>query len=488
MKTTIKFLSALLLALPFYSCEKFLDLKPLNESIKIENESSDSAYFKSASEVEAALAGAYSDFRNEYFELDYFVNGDAQSDDAYAGADNPANFQIDDYNIDAINSNVSRDWAYLYSTIGKTNYIINNVDDVTDPELTDARKKEVKGEACFIRAFMYFELVRIWGDVPLQLTEIKTISADLLPELYPIMFPARTPQADVYAQIIKDLEFALANVRATAPDKGFATKGAVNTLLAKVYATMEPHDWTKVLKYCNDVIAGGYTLLPDYEQLWNNTIENSSESIFEINYAGTTSSGNWGASMFLGMDWKKFNIPSNDLVKAFDQEGDMIRKNASIVFMDVTGHWSDQHWPQASYPFAYKYRAYVYPSAQNYIFFRLADVILLKAEALNETGDVTGAAQLVNQIRSRVNLSNTQASTQEAMRLAIEKERRLELAFEGHRWHDLKRTGRAIAVMNAVTEFGGVNMSYNLNENRLWWPIPQSELDKNTRLVQNPGY
>jgi hypothetical protein len=90
--------------------------------------------------------------------------------------------------------------------------------------------------------------------------------------------------------------------------------------------------------------------------------------------------------MFLGMDWKKFNIPSNDLVKAFDQEGDMIRKNASIKFMDVTGHWSDQHWPQASYPFAYKYRAYVSPSAQNYIIFRLADVILLKAEALNETG------------------------------------------------------------------------------------------------------
>lgn len=477
-----------LLTVFFTSCDKFLDLKPLNNGIVVENTSSDSAYFKSASDAEAALSAAYGDFRNEYFELDYFVNGDAQSDDAYAGADNPANFQINDYNIDALNSNVSRDWGYLYSTIGKANVVINNVNDVSDPELTDNRKKEMIGEASFIRAFMYFQLVQLWGDVPLQLKEIKTISAELLPELYPIMFPARVPKADVYAQIIKDLETAVASVKTTAPDKGFVTKGAVNTLLAKVYATIEPHDWTKVLKYCNDVIAGGYSLLPEYDQLWDNSIENSSESIFEINYAGTSSNSNWGASMFMGFDWKKFNIPSNDLVKAFNDEGDEIRKNASIVFMDVTGRWSDQHWPQTNYPFVNKYRAYISPSPQNYIFYRLADVLLLKAEALNETGDVTGAAALVNQVRARVDLPNTTASTQESMRLAIEKERRLELAFEGHRWYDLKRTGRAIQVINAVTEFGGVSMSYNLNENKLLWPIPQSELDKNTKLIQNPGY
>jgi len=188
------------------------------------------------------------------------------------------------------------------------------------------------------------------------------------------------------------------------------------------------------------------------------------------------------------MDWKKFNIPSDDLVKAFDSEGDMIRKNASILFLDVTGKWSDQHWSQDYYPFINKYRALDQPSPQNYIFYRLADVMLLKAEALNEKGDIAGAAELVNQIRGRVNLGNTPANTQEAMRLAIEKERRLELAFEGHRWFDLKRTGRAIAVMNAVSDFGNTTMSYNLTESRLIWPIPQSEMDKNTKLLQNPGY
>jgi len=154
----------------------------------------------------------------------------------------------------------------------------------------------------------------------------------------------------------------------------------------------------------------------------------------------------------------------------------------------VTGHWSDAHWSQTNYPFVNKYRNFIDPSAQNYIFIRLADILLLKAEALNENGDVAGAAALVNQIRSRVALANTTASTQEAMRLAIEKERRLEFAFEGIRWFDLKRTGRAIDVINSVSDFGGVSMSYNLTQNRLLWPVPQSELDKSAALTQNTGY
>lgn len=469
--------------------EDFLDIRPVSQSIAVDDADNDSTFtYKTASEVEAALGGLYAEFRNEYFELDYFVNGDAQSDDAYAGADNPANFQIDEFRIDATNTNVSRDWAYLYSTIGKANEIINNVERVPDQSLSNARKAEIKGEASFIRAFMYFELVRLWGDVPIQLTEIRTVSAELLPEIYPIMFPARSPQVEVYSQIITDLEFALGSVRVTAPHKGFVTKGAVNSVLAKVYATRDPKDWNKVLEYTAAVISGGYSLLPEYEMLWNNQNENSVESIFEINYEGTNASGNWGASMFLGSDWKKFNTPSNDLVRAFDQEGDVIRKNSSIVFRNVSGLWSDPYWPQANFPFVNKYRNTTSPSPQNYIFIRLADILLLRAEALVETGDLVGAAELVNQVRERVDLSPISATTQDAMRLLVAKERRLELAFEGHRWYDLKRTGRAIEVMSSVQGPGGEPLNYPINENKLWWPIPQSELDNNTKLVQNEGY
>lgn len=485
MKKYILILSSVLFTLSFMSCKDFLDLEPLSNNIWVQNESSDSITYKTADEVETALSGVYADFRNEYFELDYYVNGDAQSDDAYAGADNPNNFQIDDYNINALNTNVSRDWAYLYSTIGRANIVINNTMSCPDPELTLERKNEIIGEASYIRAFCYFQAVQLWGDVPLQLTEVKTVSAELLPVIYPLLFPARAPMDSVYMQIIKDFEYALAYVKPTAAHKGFVTTGAVNAMLAKVYATILPHDYNKVSQYCDAVIAGPYSLLPNYDDLWG-LEENTSESIFEINYEGTATSGNWGASMFRGSDWKKFNIPSNDLVKAFTDEGDNIRMNSSILFLEAG--FPDPHYPINDYPFVNKWRQYSSPSPQNYIFLRLADIILLKAEALNELGDVSGAADLVNQIRSRVSLANTTASDQASMRLAIEKERRLELAFEGIRWFDLKRTGRAIEVINNAVDETGQNLGYNLTENRLVWPIPQAELDRNNSLVQNPGY
>ncbi|MBX7183487.1 MAG: RagB/SusD family nutrient uptake outer membrane protein, partial [Bacteroidia bacterium] len=285
------------------SCSKYLDTEPVSNGIAVETNSS-SVAFKNASELEAALAGAYGDFKNEYYQLDYFVNGDAQSDDAYAGGDNPANFQIDNLKLDATNSNVSRDWRYLYATIGKCNKVINNADSVTDASLTSTRKNEIKGEASFIRAFMYFQLVQLWGDVPLILLDVQTISAEKLPVIYPLLFPARNSKEEVYKRINEDLKFALANVKSTNIHKGYATTGAVNVMLAKVAAAQPSPDWTSVKKYCDDVIAGGYTLLPDYNSLWDNANENSAESIFEINYSGGNSDGNWGVTIFRGLDWK----------------------------------------------------------------------------------------------------------------------------------------------------------------------------------------
>ena len=259
-------------------------------------------------------------------------------------------------------------------------------------------------------------------------------------------------------------------------------------MLAYVYATQEPHDWNKVSQYCDAVISGGYSLMPKYDDLWDNQNRNCAESIFEINYSGGASDGNWGVTIFRGLDWKKFNLPANDLVFAFDGQHDTIRKTASIIFLDVTGKWSDPNYPQAHYPFINKYRNFASGSNQNYIFLRLADILLLKAEALNELGDLQGAAVLVNQIRTRVKLPNTTASTQDAMRQAIALERRLELAFEAHRWFDLKRTGTAIDVMNNAVGPTGEKIGYHLTPNKLLWPVPQAEMDKNSKLIQNPGY
>ncbi len=489
MKFNSKYTLVILIGSIIYlsSCSDFLELKPESQSIAVNNSAADSVFYKSPNEVEAALSAAYGGFKNEYYQLDYYVNGDAQSDDAYAGGDNPSNFQIDDYNLDATNSNVSRDWSYLYSIIGRVNTIINNIKDIKPGQMTDVRRNEIIGEATFIRAFMYFQLVQLWGDVPLQLTEVKTVSASKLDSIYSIIFPSRSSQDLVYGQIIKDCETALPLVKATNANKFIITKGAVNTLLAKVYATKQPVDWAKVGKYCDDVIAGGYKLLPKYEDLWTGA-EHSAESIFEIDYTGGASDGNWGITIFSGIDWKKFNTPTNDLVSAYDSEGDAIRKNANIIFKDVTGKWSDARWPQVKYPFINKWRKVTSGSDQNYIYYRLADVLLLKAEVLAENGDLGGALTLVNQIRKRVNLKDVTSNVKADVKKLILKERRLELAFEGHRWYDLKRNNVAIEVINAAKGANDLPIGYNLTANRLLWPIPQSELDKNAKLSQNPGY
>jgi hypothetical protein len=141
----------------------------------------------------------------------------------------------------------------------------------------------------------------------------------------------------------------------------------------------------------------------------------------------------------------------------------VIRKGSSIKFNNVVSEgWSDSYWSKTSYPYINKYRAD--DKSDNYIL-RLADIILLKAEALNElsASGWSGAATLVNQVRNRVNLGVTSATDQATMRLAIENERRLELAFEGHRWFDLLRTNRVTTVMNAQTDGTGANLNYNIS-------------------------
>jgi hypothetical protein len=264
------------------------------------------------------------------------------------------------------------------------------------------------------------------------------------------------------------------------PTKMRGTKAAAHAVLAKVYASIEPHDWSKVNEHCDAVIASGFSLLPAYESLWDGNHENSSEAIFELDCTNWNTGGNWGSSMFVGTDWKKFNTPTHDLVDAFDAAGDVVRKKSSIKFQKISS-WTDAYWDINNFPFCNKMRNTT--GSQNQIFIRLADIYLLKAEALTELGQLdgtSGPAYYVNLVRSRVGLPATTAVTTDDMRAAIALERRLELAFEGHRWYDLKRTGKAISTMTAL--------GYNLTENKLLWPIPQGERDKNVNLTQNPGY
>jgi starch-binding outer membrane protein, SusD/RagB family len=296
------------------------------------------------------------------------------------------------------------------------------------------------------------------------------------------MFPSKKPQADIYAQIIKDLEFALPKVRQTTPDKTLISKGTVNALLAKVYAHIPTPDWAKVVQYCDAVTALGYDLETNYANLFLTSTLNSKESIWETQYDGTVRQ-NWITGMntpFMWGDWKKFNIPSHTVVKAWDDEGDMVRKNASIRF--VTPSWTDDYWPKPT-PVINKYPD---PDGKSHTFrLRYADILLLKAEALVEQGkldNATGAQFYINKIRSRVGLGNTPAVTQANLRLAVEKERQLELAFEGHRMFDLIRTNRAVTVMNAQKDGNGNPLNYNVTTDKLYFPISQDEVDRNPNI------
>lgn len=487
MKITncIKNSSAVLLisaALLAGSCSNYLDTEPITDQVL----ESDGVIVKDAQDAESKMKSIYSEFGGEYWQLDYFFNGDAQTDVAYAGADNVQNFQQDEYRILSTNTNVNRDWNYLTGIIYKCNILITNIDQAKD--LAPVRKAEIIAEAKTMRALAVFHGVQLWGEYPIVTKAYTSVNSDNFEEAYPQLYPARKPVEEVYNFIIPDLESVVSTVPASA-NKFKVNRGAVNALLAKVYATKPNPDYAKVIQYCNAVLAEGYSLLPVYDQLFDGNHEGNSESIWEVNGEGWGSTiGAWGTSMFTGTDWKKFNTPSNDLVKSFNDENDVIRKNTSVTFSASTVNWSDPFWPSNNYPFLNKQRQT--DGKQNFYLFRLADILLLKAEALSKTGNLTGAAVEVNKIRTRAGLPSVTFSSEDDAINKILWERKLELCFEGHRWFDLKRTGKAISILSQQKDGNNAVLPYaaNINQNRLLWPVPQAQIDKNPNLTQNPGY
>lgn len=495
MKTKNKALytMAVALLLVISACKDFVDLEPISTATTA------NAY-KTASDAEAALTGVYDSYAQEYYIWDNVIFSDVISDNHYAGGDNQDIIAADRLEITPTNGRLFPIWSQLYNAIAKANLVLQKVPEIGDANLdNNNRRAQILGEASFLRAYHYFQLVTLFGGVPIVTTPIASTepSATNLP---------RATEEEVYNQIIQDLEFALANL----PDsyegdpsisKARATKGAANAVLAKVYAQKPSKDYNKVLQYADAVIASpaGYQLLSNYDFLWDGAHYNNAESIMEIQFTGTPE-GNYGPSLLLppslvGHTWRKFVVPSQNLVSAFDAAGDNVRKNSTILFESAP--WVDEYWGNnlnSVIPFSYKWRSapsWDGSSNRQYIV-RLADIILLKAEAMNELGQPVAAVKtVVDQVRSRVGLPGTAAATQAEMRTAILNERRLEFAQEAQRWNDLKRYGAAVDVMNALNEIdlrSNSKTNYNAQPTDLLLPIPQQELNRNTALTQNPGY
>ncbi|MBS1757883.1 MAG: RagB/SusD family nutrient uptake outer membrane protein [Bacteroidetes bacterium] len=496
------------LSMVLNSCKKFLDVTPTT-ALTTANA------YKSAQDAESALSGAYYNFMSSnYYQWEMQLLSDLRSDNAYGGGTGDIAFaQVDALNVPVGSGMIIRDWAELYKAIGVVNILLEQVPNINDPKLTDTRKKQIIGEASFLRAYHYYHLVKLFGGVPL---ETNSNSADPNKVRLP-----RSTEKETYDFIVNDLQVAINNLPDTfgndpSVNKVRATKGAANALMAKVWAQRSDRDYTKVLQYCNAVInsPAGYQLMSNFADIFDGNHYLNSESILEIPFIKGDANGHayWGLELNYPThlsdgsispdEWQRYCVPSVNLAKAYDNEGDIIRKNATISFEFAP--WTDENWnpcndPNIKVALPYKqHNPNSWASGDHTYLLRLADIILLKAEAQNELNDLGGAKATLNIIRNRVSLPNVVAASKEIMRDKILTERRLELAFESQRWDDLVRSGKLETIMNNTgevkytcgngTQSAPIPVIYNATKDKELLPIPQQEIDANPKLVQNPGY
>lgn len=392
-------------------------------------------------------------------------------------------------------------WRGPWPGILRCNIILEKVPGMS---ISESIKNRVLGEAYFLRAHYYFILVRFFGDVPLVLKPV-----------YPgdDLRPKRIAKAEVYNQIISDLCNAVTLLPAretySASDLGRASKGAAVGMLAKVHLTLG--NWQHVVNLCDSVKALGYTLNTNYADNFNPQNKNTKESLFEVQYSGSTAYDYWsnenqcswlsnftgprGSVMVAGGNgWDQ---PTQEFVDSYET-GDL-RKDVTVLY-EGCPDFDGKTYSKSYSTTGYNLRKFLVPksiasaannSPANFPVLRYADVLLMKAEALNELGQST-KAQLpssddnatLNKVRVRAGLADVAGLNQTDLRNKILHERRMELAFEGQRWFDLIRINNGKYGIDFLHSIGKLNMS----EKFLLLPIPQKEREANPNLTQNPGY
>lgn len=456
------------------SCSDFLD-QPSRENI---GQDDTEAY-----SPEQLLTGVYGQFSDWDYAFSYLGITEIISDNADKGS-SPSDNGGDKALLDNLTYTSSAGsflsmWSRWYKSIGKATQSIEFTEkaNMQDKNLAD----RYIAEARFLRGLNYFFLVRGWGDVPIQAKDDAK----------------RVPADEVYAYIIEDLKAAEESLPLVseygAADKGRATKGAAQGLLSKVYLYQK--DYQNSYDYANKVIMSGqYQLMTNYIDNWKPEGINSVESVFEFQAKKETStsvaqgvqqysqtqgaragSNSWG--------WG-FNTPSENLLEDYNNSGDLIRRDATIIFRNGTLYDGRQIGNTENA--MYNYKAYTTNSpnqGQNdrtIKYLRYAEVLLIKAEAANELGKTAEALQALNEVRSRVNLPSITETNKESLRQIIWHERRLELAMEHDRWFDLIRTGQASSVMKALGKpFEPKNELF---------PIPNNQLNQTPEMGQNPGW
>jgi starch-binding outer membrane protein, SusD/RagB family len=464
------------------SCKKeFIELAPVS-SVSV------NALYKTDKDFQDALIGCYTALRSQY--NSFWMFGDVASDDSWKEVSrNQSSYYIDVFTVDPNDALLKSTWSNYYNVIARANNILAKIATASDALVT--LKTRHIAEAKFLRAFAYFDLVRIFGGVPMILTPVT------VPESYAI---GRETADNIYNQvIIKDLLDAESGLPAkyTGSDIGKATSGAAKALLGLVYLTTK--DFVKAEAKLQELTTTpfSYALLSKYTDLFDySKDEHHSEYVFDIEYQeglGGLGSGFTNSFAPLSAPYSTFykiaggggedNNPTMDLYNAFtanDLRRD-VTVNATGGFIDGTGTFVK--FLQAATT-TRKYLTQVLVSGDskaNWKVIRYADVLLMYAEALNENGKTAQALTFVNQVRTRAGLTGYSGLTQADARDKIYLERRLELGMEGHRWFDLVRTGRALSILSAK----GMKPYMNI----FAIPLGQMQVMNNTAIFpQNPGY
>lgn len=502
MKKTY-FLWGFILAILATGCNKYLKRQ---ESLI--DFTSSSTFYKTPQQIDEAVSGMYASLRGTYSAGGNFWAVTEMVSDNTTFEYNPVDrgsLQLEnlDYFMETPDNNALLPiWSNIYGTISQCNGILDNIDNAsyTSAEATD--KDYAIGQAEFVRALDYFNLVRLWGSVPLVLHQVTSPAK---------AYNKQSSVDSIYAQILSDASDAAAKLPASWPSSevGRASSGAAYTLLGEIYMTLKK--FPDAINAFNKV--QGYSLFPDYAGLFDPGNKNNVESIFEIQYnasiQGQSSSYLYTfAPLFSGFkvisstfdrsSGGGWNIPTRDMINTYES-GDK-RKAASIAwFVDslniTNGYVEAQH---DSVPYINKYATPPAVSGKqdnDFYVYRYADVLLWLSEATNEVDGPTNVAyNYINQVRNRAGLPNlTPGLSQDAFRDSVWHEERVEEAFEDHRWFQLLRTGQALSVMahNGTKQKSYQTWlpptAYNMQSYMLLFPIPFNEVTLN-KLQQNPGW
>ncbi|MEM1126378.1 MAG: RagB/SusD family nutrient uptake outer membrane protein [Bacteroidota bacterium] len=459
---------ALVMALGLSACgDSFTDLTP-------ESERNAGNFYDTPGDFQIAINGIYDALQADgTYGGDYWIIMEMRSDNTDQGPDvtglSAAIAALNEFKEIPTSEVVQRVWTDSYVGVARSNTVLARLGGVDMPE---AQRQQFEGEALFLRSLMYYNLAMAFGNITLILDETTS----------PNQAINQVPAGDVFAQIAGDLQRAATLLPASygAGQEGRATAGAARTLLAKVLLMQgQRGEAASVLREV--VSSSQYQLLDDYASLWGPSNENNAESIFEVQFqAGGIGEGSPFATLFspiLIAGGAYRNRPTDDLIAAYE-DGDLrFAPSLATSYVDpADGETVEDPFIRKleSVPFA------DFDADNNVVVFRYADVLLMLAEALGEGSEAYG---LINQVRARAGLAAIDASTPGTFEEKLLQERRVELAFENHRWFDLRRFNQtSVVVDNELFALGGGPV------NDLF-PIPQREIDTAPEVMQqNPGY